>query len=546
VIAAFAFAAIVYADVPPEVERVAAYRWEAGRAPIAIEASIVRDGRRLTIVLPASAAAFVELRRAGEDYLLDGPLAISPADRIERRLDGVWRHTAGGNLDAAGETVDWLTSDDRRSDFWPACWAADRAWACAGVPAGSAGIALAMEGGRVWSAVVHGSTRIAMRPSAWGRLVVVRDEIDGTPSRLRMTAGRPVEPPAQRSRSVRLETANVNDVRASPVSASAMWVTGDSSPASAWLEIRSARAGPAYVPIEEVAGGSPQLPLHVLLRQTRLVGVQVLSERGEPGAAALVTVFRVIEPRSPRPGLSGNDARERPPGRVFAAEAVADAGGSVKLDGLGEAAYEIVAWHPTLGRASQPLASDASSIVIRLRSPGMARGRVLVQSKPAAGVDVIAVPDPAAFVTADDPIDLKGGDARTGADGRFVVSLAAGGGGELRVGGGTYPIRRVPLPRAPLPLVEIGDIELGTPVVVNVTLDRDPGCGLRATGPVGRSGLQIVPASRTGPGLFRLTLPEEGVWELTVSCGADERTVTPAIVRISAGERPQEIRVTVR
>jgi hypothetical protein len=231
---------------------------------------------------------------------------------------------------------------------------------------------------------------------------------------------------------------------------------------------------------------------------------------------------------------------------VFAAEAIADAGGTVKVDGLGEAAYEVVAWHPLLGRGSLPLPGDASSIAIRLRSPGMARGRVLVHSKPAAGVEVIAVPEPAAFVTADDPIELKGGDARTGADGRFVVSLAAGGGGELRVGGGTYPIRRVPLPRAPLPLVEIGDIELGTPVVVNVTLDHDPGCGLRATGPVGRSGLQIVPATRTGPGLFRLTLPEEGVWELTVLCGADERTVTPAIVRISAGERPQEIRVTVR
>jgi len=376
--------------------------------------------------------------------------------------------------------------------------------------------------------------RIAMRPSTWGRLVVVHDDIDGTPSRLRMTAGRPVEPPAQRSRSVRLETASVSDVRATRVSASAMWVAGDSAPASAWLEIRSARAGPAYVPIEDFSNGSPQVPFHMLIRQTRAVDIRVVSERGEPGSAALVAVFRMIEPRPPRSGLSGHDARERPPARrVFAAEAVADAGGLVKVDGLGDAAYEVVAWHPALGRGSLPLPGDASSIAIRLRSPGIAQGRVLVQNRPAAGVDVIVVPDPAAFAAADDPIDLKGGEARTGADGRFVVSLAAGGGGELRVGGGTQAVRRIPLPRAPLPLVELGDIDLGRPIVLSIALDRNAGCDLRATGPIGKGGLQIVTATRTAPGMFSMKLPEEGSWEFGLLCGDEEHALAPAVVQVT-------------
>jgi hypothetical protein len=529
VIAAFALAAIVYADVPPEVERVAVYRWNPGRPPIAIDASIVRDGSRLTIVLPASPAAFVELRRAGEDYVLDGPVAISPAERIERRLDGVWRHTAGGNLDAAVETIDWLTSDDRRSDFWPACWTADRRWACEGVPLGAAGVVLAAGGGRLWSAVALASAPVTLHPSTWGRLVVVRDAIDGAPTRLKVTAARPVDPPPQRSRAVRLETARLDDVRATAVGASAMWVAGDSSPPSAWLEVRSARAGPAYLALHEVSGGSPQVPMHVLLDETRAVEMTVVSDRGDSAAAALITVFRVIEPRP-----ADATAPDRPPPRrVFTAEAIADGDGRVTIDGIGEAAYEIVAWHSTLGRGSVPLSAGAHRVTIRLQSPGTARGRVLAGGKPAAGVDVIAVPDPSAYMTAEDPTELKGGDARTGLDGRFAVSLATGGGGELRVGGGTHAIRRVPLPRAPLPLIELGDIELGRSLVLSVALDRDPGCDLRATGPIGRAGLRIVTATRTGPGLFTLTLPEEGSWEFGLLCGGDERALAPPVVRVS-------------
>jgi hypothetical protein len=158
---------------------------------------------------------------------------------------------------------------------------------------------------------------------------------------------------------------------------------------------------------------------------------------------------------------------------------------------------------------------------------------VLAGGKPAAGVDVIAVPDPAAFAAAEDPIDLKGGDARTGPDGRFALALAAGGGGELRVGGGTYAIRRVPLPRASLPIVELGDIELGRTIVLSITLDQDPGCDVRAAGPLGRAGLRIVTAVRTAPGVFSVTLPEEGNWEFGLQCGRDERALAPSIVRVS-------------
>src|SRR5439155_6555587 len=116
-------------------------------------------------------------------------------------------------------------------------------------------------------------------------------------------------------------------------------------------------------------------------------------------------------------------------------------------------------------------------------------------------------PSPEAFGTAVDPIDLKGGDARTGADGRSAIMLAASGGGELRVGGGPYPMRRIPLPRAPVAALDLGDIDLGTPLEITIVLDQDSPCDLRATGPVGRTGLQILTGTRAGPALFRMVIP---------------------------------------
>ncbi|HEX6464062.1 MAG TPA: hypothetical protein VFZ98_06410, partial [Vicinamibacterales bacterium] len=139
-----------------------------------------------------------------------------------------------------------------------------------------------------------------------------------------------------------------------------------------------------------------------------------------------------------------------------------------------------------------------------------------------------------------------GGDTRSGADGRFVVSMAPGGGGELRVGGGNHPIRRFPLPRAPLLMLDLGDIELGVPIEVTIVLDRDPGCDVRATGPVGRSGLQVIAGSRAAPGLFRLAFPEEGVWAVELICGRGERALTPQVITITQGSAGTEVRLLVR
>jgi hypothetical protein len=485
----------------------------------------------------------VLLHRQDSAYLVDGPLLLRDDDLVERDIDRTWRYTIAGGVDRApvsASPLEWLAEEGTVGAAWPACWWRDaKRWECMGVPLESAGVVLGTDGAGVLAAVVAGSSMPVLRASGWGRLVLVGDRGAGPPPRVRFTAARAAVP-SSRSRTVRLETALVPDVRVSGITPGGYWVAGDSSPPDSWLEIRSPRSGPQYLALADVARGSPQLPLQVSLDDRRDLVVSVVSDRGDPARGALVTAFRLIDPQL----VAG--VRDQPPRRVLAADATAGGDGVAQLDGLGDAEYEIVAWHPQFGRATTRLDAGATQLTIRLRSPGIARGRVLVDGRPAGGIDVISVPDPGAYVRAADPIDVKGGDAQTTTDGRFWVALAPEGGGELRVGGAGYPTVRVPLPRAAPPIVELGDIELGRPIAVIVTLDQDPGCDLRATGPVGRAGLQIIAATRTGPGLFTFTVPEEGSWEVVLLCGRTERALTPSVVRVSARDGPRDVRLRVR
>ena len=536
-------AQLVYADVPAEVSSITAYAWREGSRPVALSTAVNRDGATLTVTFHVDGMAVVQLERADGSYLLDGPLVARATPEV-RALDQVWRHTIGGatasGVDATPPLV-WVAGQEEGGGAWPSCWwTAVSHWECAGVALGARGIVVGAAGTEVLSAPITMTAAPVLQRSTWGRVISVADRGVGAPPRLRLTVARPVSP-AQRTRAMRLETAAVADVRVTGVAPGIFWAAGDSSPPGAWMEIRSARSGPVYVPLIEVAYGPPTLPMRVALEDSRTVTVTVHAAAGEPASGTLVTAFRIIDPE-PAVARQG----QPPPRRVLAGETTASLDGVAALGGLGEADYEIVAWHPRLGRATLRLRPDASDVTIALQPPGIVRGRVLMNGKPAAGVNVASVPDPQAYAAAVDPIDVKGGDGQSGEDGRFALPTAAGGGGELRVGGGAYAVVRIPLPRMPLPLVDVGDIELARGIDVAVVLDQDPGCDLRAAGPIGRSGLQIVRATQTGPGLYAITLPEGGVWEFTLMCGRNERAVTPAVVTIDGGRGAQEIRLTVR
>jgi hypothetical protein len=357
-------------------------------------------------------------------------------------------------------------------------------------------------------------------------------------STVKSAFGYPIAPPPGRLRGLRFESGTVADARAVTLASNVVWIAGDGVPPGAWLELASATAGPVYVPLQELANGLPSLPVHVSLTDRRTLAGRALGADGQPAGKALISLFRMIDP------LRRDNSRD-PPRRVLAAEVTADESGRFQLDAMGDAEYEIVAWHSLLGRASVPVPSGATDLDIHLRSSGIARGRVLVDGRPAAGVDVTSMPDTALFSAAQDITDVKGGDAQTGPDGRFSVTVAVSGGGELRIGGGKDPVKRIPLPRPPLPVFDAGDIVLGDSLSVLVVLDRDPGCDMRAAGPVGRTGMQVIPGRRSGAD-YQFALPEAGLWEFTLVCRGEKRSLSPGVVDIRPNQASREVRMVVR
>jgi hypothetical protein len=534
-------AAVIYDNVPPEVIRVSIHEWRDGAPPAAAAGEIERQGERIVVHGETGHRRVVQFERADGAYLVDGPFSWPDTDRA-RVLDRLWRRTIRVMSPApiSGASLEWLSGGPERGGDWPRCFQAEeRLWACWGAAAGDPAIAFCRAPDSLWWTIVSQGSAPDMRSSKWGRLLVVADAL-GETSGLRVKFAHPVRP-SQRVAGVRLDVSGVGGALATPVAPGLAWLSGADVPPEAWIEIRTDRSGPAYLALREAAGGSPSLPIVAQLEETRMVDGLAVGDRDQRASGALATLFRLIDP----PPAAGGSSRETPR-RVLVAETIADAGGEFHIDGVGDAEYEVVVWHSLLGRASAALPRRPGVVTIRLTSPGTARGRVLRAGKPVAGVDIISLPAPEAFRTAEDPIDVKGGDARTGADGRFAVMLAASGGGELRVGGGAFPIRRLPLPRAPAAVLDLGDIDLGAPLEITIVLDQESPCDVRATGPVGQAGLQIVTSTRTGPGLFRMALPESGLWAFVLQCGRQERSLSPPAVQLTPAHAGKEVRFSIR
>ncbi len=529
---------VTYEKVPAEVSEVLVYEWRDHTPPGAVQVSVQKSGDTLLLTASSSALVIVMFRRIDGAYLIDGPLTWPSRDQ-RRIVPTTWRRTDRGAMPAdapVGASVEWLRGDALEGQ-WPRCFRDEAGWECWGIEPANRGV-VAVTGERVWWTIGAPPASAPMRATAWGRMVRVSDSSTSSAG-LRFTFAHPVAPPTERLAGFRLDTAAVSGVRAIVMAPGVAWVTGEQIPPKAWMDVRTERAGPAFIPLQDVANAPAAIPLHVRLPERRTVTGRVSTPGDHAAAGALITVFRAIDPSAP----AGSHAKPR---RVFAAETVANEDGTFQVDGIGEADYEIVAFHSQLGRASALLDSAQTEVVLRLAASGIVRGRVLAGGVPVDGVAIVSVPDAATFNAVADLTDAKGGDAKTGTDGRFSVMASAAGGGELRVGGGPYAVKRIALPRPPVPTLDLGDIDLGTAIELLVVLDRDPGCVVQAVGPVGRTGLQIVTGVRRGDGSFKVSVPEPGLWQFGLLCREQRRSLSPGMVQIGAANQGKEIRFTVR
>ena len=533
-------AVVVYRDVPREVVQIVAFEWQDNGMLREVGATIERKGGGARVRGPRGRLSAIFFKRADGRYLVDGPFTW-PGMELQRETPRGWRRTVTGSV--SDETpmdtvVAWVAASPEDAP-WPRCVRADHAlWQCAGVGAATRGVVtISGEDDVRWS-VIGVTEPGPLRSARWGRLLVV-DGLEHTQSPVRAALAYPVPPPPERLVSARLDTAPVAGAQSAIVSSNSVWIAGPEPPAKAWLELRTDEQGPTYLALQDVADSPRGLPVHVRLAPRRTIAGRVAGADGTPARGALVTVFRAIDP------LRGVDAT-LVPRRVVAAETVVDDHGAFVVDGLGEGDYEIVAWHSQLGRASVNLDPAQTSVAVALHAAGIARGRVIAGGKPLAGIDVISVPDRATFNAARDVTEIKGGDARTGADGRFTVMLASAGGGELRIAGGSYAVRRVPLPRPAVAVVDLGDIELPPGIDVKIVFDRAVDCTLRAVGPIGRTGMQVVTAVRNADGTYAAIIPEPGVWQLALACAAGRHPLSPSTVQITPAHAGKELHFVVK
>ena len=532
--------AVSYVDVPLDAARVVVYEWRMPDQPVVARFAIDRSNPRVVIRGTPGVPVIVVFEHEDGSYLIDGPVswpATSTMRTVEPPTYRTVRGTVSGDVPVESP-IQWIGSR-AAAGSWPACFRNSRfGWACWGVIPVESGVVVVSEPSRILWSFVDRSRASPVRVARWGRQLFV-SEPDGPASDVQVTFGRPIASSAERVRAIRLETGPVTDAVATPIARGVTWLSGSDVPPKAWAEVRTERSGPAFVLLQDIADGGVTTPLYLSVPDRRVVNGKVVGPGAEAAAQALVSVFRLIDP----PPADGSRTLPR---RVLAAETVAAANGAFSLDGLGEAEYEIVAWHPQLGRASRHLAAAEQDIVVRLRSSGVVRGRVLAAGKPVPGVNVTSVPDAATFRGAEDMTEVKGGDTRTDASGRFSVMVAASGGGELRIGGGKYAVTRVPLPRPPQASLDLGDIDLGATIDVVVVLDRDPGCQVRAAGPLGVTGLHLVFGVRNGEGTYAVALPEPGLWQFDLMCADGRRALEPSSRHIDRADTAKPLRFVLK
>ncbi len=475
-------------------------------------------------------------------YILDGPFRW-PTQAATYVVRTEWRKTIRGNSTGSHASLTWVATDDGAVGGTSCEWVAKTTWECVGVPVNAIGVVVMNTAGEVRCGIPggvlspSGVETARIRAAGWGRLVIAQTgAVSHSADGVRITSKRTQVPPA-RPLTTRVEVVPDSRVQIDTIAEGVAWISGSGVSDDGWIEIGAHDRASERLDLREVTEVPPELPLRVQLQPAVTVSGRVRNAADSPAFDAVVTLYRFAR--------SDRDRDRKPPLRITVAETHADSEGAFHFDDLSIEPYEVVAMHPVFGRGVRRVTPDGRDIDIALRSAAQAVGRVLKDGLPAAAVRVVVVPDLAQFAAAGDITELRGGETQTGEDGRFAVTLASRGSGELRIGDEGAGVKRLSLGVAERQagLIDVGDIELNGGATVTLVFEAAGSCEILLSGPAGRTGLSVVRSARIGPAMFQAVVPEPGRWHAVAVCGTKERAVLPAWLDLSPSAHDVTIRL---
>lgn len=493
---------------------------------------------------PIGVDTLLLIRAAGHPgYILDGPFRW-PSQAATYVVRTEWRKTIRGNSTGSHAPLTWVPADDGALRGMACEWVGKTTWECVGVPVNAIGVVVMNAAGEVRCGIPggvlspSGVETARIRAAGWGRLVIAQTGATSQSANgVRITSKR-LQVPSARPLTTRVEVVADSRVQIDTIAEGVAWISGSGLSDDGWIEIGAHDRASERLDLRDVTELPPELPLRVQLQPAATVSGRVRNAADIPAFDAVLTLYRFAR--------GDRDRDRKPPLRITVAETHADSEGAFHFDDLSIEPYEVVAMHPVFGRGVRRVTPDGREIDVALRSTAQAVGRVLKDGLPAAAVRVVVLPDLAQFAAAGDITELRGGETQTGEDGRFAVSLASRGSGELRIGDEGAGVKRLSLGAAEKQtgVIDVGDIELNSGASVTFVFDAAGSCEILLSGPVGRTGLSVVRGVRIGPAMFQATLPEPGRWHTVAVCGTKERAVLPGWLDVPPSARDVTIRLT--
>ena len=509
--------ALVLPDVvPPGPSHVAVLcRESSGRWPAIIWQA--REPATRTVVAREGSRCRVLIRPLGRAAYLSSA-EIEWAERAGPvMIRGEWLRTIRVEPQAARLT--WIGARDTPDIE---CRSSGEMSECLFVPDDAAGVLVGrFDGAATVAFFAREESAASWRETAHGRFLRVTST---TTASVSVRALR-LERALNRGAANLFEARSVAGIEIHPIDRGAFWIEGRA--AGAFIELQSSGSAPLRIPIESLAG-APEVPIDRRLWPGELIEGDV---RGRAGAAVGTTVIisRIIE------GDARLDHESRPRERI--AEVTTDDAGRFRFASLARARYELLALHPSYGRARAIVTAPQYPRLV-LKPRARIRGRVLRNGIPAASASVALLPALEAVVAASNPLLLATEPVQSGIDGRFEITAPDEGQLVLAIRLGNSSVRIELGDAAALrEVVDLGDIRLEDAQAIELIVDLPQGCSLRAAGPMGTAGLSIVNAVPVAPGRWQLTPPVPGRWLFVGVCGTTELALDPAIVEVQLGRR---------